>query len=275
MKRMGVSIIALGMFLSGCAPSAQLIKLKTAEITQLGKEKIAIINGYYGKKNEVESAKEKTERDFFEENSPLLPPEGDGGAIPCSVKCIDNCDEQCKIECHDLWEEMCGDDEEYVPPPIADFDWEGKTVEHQAEIEKPEPKPDSVVSKNNAPGDNNNQTNIAGSNNRVLVQGGGGPNNMAIHPIEQVMADILKSKISPLKPNAEIIGEQVRGLIRDTADAAVKVAPSVLTGTAIIAAGAAVKDGFHAAGDKYELNNSNNPVDNSIYNAAEEAIKDE
>lgn len=267
MKRIIVFVAAVA--LTGCAPSAQFVELKKTEIKEAGKTKRTIVRLYYGKKTEEEVAEKEAEEELFGEDLSHLPPaEGDSG-LPCSNKCIDNCDDNCRIECPDLWGELCGP---YVPPTAEDFDFGEKTVEQPVEIEGYEPQPDSVTVENRASGDNNNQTNVVGDNNRILVQGGGGANNTTPDPIVQAMAGILRSKVPPLRSNAEIFGGQLRGLIGDTADAAVKMAPAVLTGAAIITTGAAVREGFREAGDK----NSNNPYydlsDNSVNTQPEAEI---
>lgn len=270
----------IGQWLFGCAPTQHEVLLKMYEIEASKQEKTAIINGYFGKIKEKNEKKRISEEKFFSERSevfkrkvkssiedrlPLPEPEGSGIDVPCSVKCIDSCDEQCRVECPELWGEMCGYD-----------DFSDITMEQRAEAaERAEVAIDPVEEDGSAKeeksinafasasGDNNTQTNIIGDGNRVIIQGGSGPNGNIPSPIEQAMADLLRGKVTPLKSAGEAIGEQVRGLISDTADAAVKVAPAVLTGVAINAASKAIVGISQEAGDRYENMNNSDSSDNS------------
>jgi len=257
------------------------------EIEAAKQEKTAIINGYFGRTEKEKEEKRISEENFFSESSrvttrarsikkdtgwllPLPEPEGSGQSVPCSIKCLDNCDKQCRIECPELWGEMCGGDEssDIMMEQWAEAAERAETIEESdtedeqaEEIQAAEEK--SINAFASASGDNNTQTNVIGDGNRVIVQGGSGPNSNGQNPIEQAMADLLRGKVTPLKSSGEIAGEQTRGLISDTADAVVKVAPALLTGVAIKAASNAVLGISREAGDRYENMNNSDSSDHS------------
>lgn len=283
--------LGIGQFLFGCAPTRHEVLLKMYEIEAAKQEKTAIINGYFGRTEKEKEEKRISEENFFSERSevitrakmvkrrtgerlPLPEPQGSGIDVPCSVKCLDNCDEQCRIECPELWGEMCGDDE--LSDIIMEQRAEAAERAERAELTELEDVGDEPVKEEqyaeeeksinvfaSASGDNNTQTNVIGDGNRVIVQGGSGPNSNGPSPIEQAMADLLRGKVTPLKSSGEIAGEQARGLISDTADAVVKVAPAVLTGVAIKAASNAVLGISREAGDRYENMNNSDSSDHS------------
>lgn len=230
--------------LSGCAPSASMVSIKLAEIDALNAVQIKIIEGHYkSQKNENVSKKVGLIPD---------PPEGSGVDAPCSEKCSDNCDEQCRAECPQTYLVLCGP---YMQPTAADFDFsESKTISGS------KPTFGETVS-NSSGGGYNNQANITGNNNSVIVQSGQGGSDRN-DPIEKAMADLLRVRVSPLKSGSE----EVRGFIKDTARAVIEAAPSALAGYAIHTAGKVVSSGFEGAGDRFS--NSNNP-DNSISNTTE------
>jgi hypothetical protein len=220
-----------------------MISIQEKRIQAKERVDLAIIYGHFGNKKNDKLDQKKVEQEFFEkerrvsvetevrsvcERLPL--PEGDNSGPPCSVKCIDNCDEQCRVECPELYIELCGEVEtKYDPPPDSYFDWGENVTEdkpHQLD-EEDKPVPPGVTAKANASGDNNNQTNIVGDNNRVMVQGGAGQNNSPVDPIEQAMAKLLLRGVPTLKSGGEVAVEQARGLLRETADAAVRLAPSI------------------------------------------------
>lgn len=214
--------------LSGCAPSASMVSIKLAEIDALNAVQIKIIEGHY-KSQEEENVPEKVG---------LIPdpPEGSGIDAPCSEKCLDNCDEQCRTECPQTYLVLCGP---YMQPTADDFDFSASKT-----ISGSKPTFGETVS-NSSGGGYNNQANITGNNNSVIVQSGQNGSGKT-DPVEKAMADLLRARVSPLKSGSE----EIRGFIKDTARAVVEVAPAALTGYAIHTAGKAVSSGFEAAGDK-------------------------
>ena len=215
--------------LSGCAPSASMVNIKLAEISALSTAQIKIIDGYYYKQRDKITA--------AVEQSKLIPdpPEGSGADVPCSEKCSDDCDEQCRTECPDTYLVLCGP---YIQPTADDFDFTGSKTAKGL-------KPTFGETKSNSSGGgHNNQANITGNNNSVVVQSGQG---VAVpDPVQQAMADLLRAKVSPLRSGAE----EARGFIKDAAKVVTELAPGALIGYAIHSASGAVNSGFGAAGDK-------------------------
>ena len=260
----GNLFILLPALLVGCAgPTKQHYEIHREQIEADTAVKLAIIEGYYRKKEADKVMREQDAAEFFsgdkdvsdiELNRTLPLPEGDGhqGDIPCPVKCLDNCDEQCRTECPGYWLDLCTnyyDPVESEPPFGTGSSHEAESREQleQSQEEKLKPAGDTHAYAS-TPGDNNIQNNTVGNGNRILIQGGSASNSIAGNPIEAAMARLLLREIDPIKTEGEIVGEQFRAgvktVVGETAVLAPYAAAAYLGGKAI----GAMEKGYEAAG---------------------------
>jgi hypothetical protein len=275
-------IPAAVIMLAGCAGPGKEHFEYYEKIEQSDKEvKLAIINGYYGKKiTDIKKKKEEEKRFFAATEEPeetiadRLPlPEGSGVQFPCGTKCIADCSEECKVECPDMWRDSgCAEGDEEEPDPDSAFDWgEDKTVvEKTAEPEQH----DSVRAYASTPGDNNNQVNVVGGGNKVLVQGGSAPNSAGANPIEAAMAKLLLRETPIPKTGAEITGSEFRAGLMAVKETALSIAPAVLTGVAIHQAADVISDGFKEAGGQTTVGGDMSGVSTAESGGSATAIPD-